>query len=115
MALLLNKEPGLIDRSNAIEEIEFSEMDVAVLMSLLEESHCDVECDGCSEWAEMETVPSSPPSDDMNWCVEDHFEEISMDDFVRFGNAFSLDCHEFPLENGHASLWQETYDTTTYN
>ncbi|KAK8527565.1 hypothetical protein V6N13_085386 [Hibiscus sabdariffa] len=146
MAHLLKKEPGLIDGSNAMEEIEFSEMDAALLMSLLEESHCeeyyneeqvhclmesleaeirmanhgscsiegDVERDGCSEWAEMETVPSSP-SDDMNWCVEDHFEEISMDDLVRFGNDFSLDCHEFPLENGYASLWQETYDTTTYN
>ncbi|GMJ05364.1 hypothetical protein HRI_004205600 [Hibiscus trionum] len=63
----------------------------------------DVECNGSSEWAEMETVPSSP-SDDMNWCVEDHFEEISMDELVQFGNEFALNCYDFPLENGYASL-----------
>ncbi|KAK8635522.1 hypothetical protein V6N13_004256 [Hibiscus sabdariffa] len=36
------------------------------------------------EWAEMETVPSSP-SDDMNW----YLEEMPMDELVRFGNDFA--------------------------
>ncbi|GMJ10033.1 hypothetical protein HRI_004672500 [Hibiscus trionum] len=146
MALLLKENPESSDGSNAMEEIEIPEMDAAVLMSLLEESHCeeyyneeqvnslmesleaeirmanhgscsfegDVERDGSSGWAEMETVPSSP-SDDMNWCVEDQFEEISMDELVQFGNDFALNPYEFPTEEGYASLWQETYDTAIYN
>ncbi|KAE8713001.1 Detected protein of unknown function [Hibiscus syriacus] len=74
----------------------------------------DVEPNSSSGWAEMKMVPSSP-DDDMNWCVEDHFEEISMDELVQFGDDFALNCCEFALENGHASLWQDTYDTAIYN
>ncbi|KAK8648255.1 hypothetical protein V6N13_129014 [Hibiscus sabdariffa] len=146
MALLLTEKPELIDGSDPMEEIEFPEMDSDVLMSLLEESHCeeyyneeevnslmesleaeirmanhgscsfegDVERNGSSEWAGIETVPSSP-SDDMNWCVEDHFGEMSMDELVHFGNDFALNPYEFQTEEGYASLWQETYDTAIYN
>ncbi|MBA0848772.1 hypothetical protein Goshw_006941 [Gossypium schwendimanii] len=67
------------------------------------------------EWSEMEMVPSSP-SDDMNWYVEDHVQEMSMDGYlVQFGNDFPLNCYESQLENGFTSLWQETYDTAIYN
>ncbi|KAE8703352.1 Detected protein of unknown function [Hibiscus syriacus] len=147
MALLLKENPGLIDGSNAMEEIGIPEMDAAVLMSLFEESHCEeyyneeqinsfmesleaeirmanrgscsiegvIERNGSSAWSEMEMVPSSP-SDDMNWCVDDHFEEISMDELVQFGNDFALNCYEIQSENGFsANLWQETHDTATYN
>ncbi|MBA0606246.1 hypothetical protein Godav_018749 [Gossypium davidsonii] len=63
----------------------------------------------------MEMVPSSP-SDDMNWYVEDHVEDMSMDGyFVQFGNDFPLNCYEIQPENGFTSLWQETYDTVIYN
>ncbi|MFQ6659216.1 hypothetical protein Gotur_028202 [Gossypium turneri] len=69
----------------------------------------------CFEWSEMEMVPSSP-SDDMNWYVEDHVQEMSMDGYlVQFGNNFPLNCYENQLENGFTSLWQETYDTAIYN
>ncbi|GMJ05365.1 hypothetical protein HRI_004205700 [Hibiscus trionum] len=69
----------------------------------------DVEHNGSFEWAEMETVPSSP-SDDMNWLVEDHVEEMEMDGYlVQFEN-------EIQSENGFsANLWQETYDAAIYN
>ncbi|KAE8703349.1 Detected protein of unknown function [Hibiscus syriacus] len=147
MALLLKENPGLIDGSKAMEEIGIPEMNAAVLMSLLEESHCeeyyneeqvnslmesleaeirmanlgscsivgDVERNGSSEWSEMEMMPSSP-SDDMNWCVDDQFEEISMDELVQFGNDFALNCYEIQSENSFsANLWQEIYDTAIYN
>ncbi|KAE8703350.1 Detected protein of unknown function [Hibiscus syriacus] len=144
MALLLKENPGLIDGSNAMEEIGIPEMDASILMSLLEESHCeeyyneeqinsfmesleagirmancsiegDIERNGSSEWSEMEMVPSSL-SDDMNWCVDDQFEEISMDELVQFGNDFALNCYEIQTENGFSvNLWQETYDTAIYN
>ncbi|KAK8527566.1 hypothetical protein V6N13_085387 [Hibiscus sabdariffa] len=76
----------------------------------------DIEHTGSFEWAEMETAPSSP-SDDMNWYVEDHVDEMAMDGYlVQFGNDFPLTCYEIPSENGFsANLWQETYDTATYN
>ncbi|TYI96033.1 hypothetical protein E1A91_D01G040900v1 [Gossypium mustelinum] len=108
------------DGSDAMEEIEVPKMDTAILMSLLDESHCedvegDIESNDCFEWTEMETVPSSP-SDDMNWYVEDHVEGISMDELVQFGNDFAFNCYKIPFENGCASsLWQETYDTSIYN
>ncbi|XP_039025724.1 uncharacterized protein LOC120159140 [Hibiscus syriacus] len=134
------EKPGLIDGSNAMEEVDVPEIDVDLLMSLLEESqyeeYCneeqvnslmepleaeiqmanhgscspegDVKPNSGSEWAEMETAPLMP-SDDMNWCVEDHFEEMSVDELVQFGNDFALNCYEFPLENGHASTWQEGF------
>ncbi|WRX29370.1 hypothetical protein QQP08_021857 [Theobroma cacao] len=146
MAHLVREKPGLIDRSNVMEEIEVPEIDAALLMSLLEESHCEEYCneeqvnslmesleaeirmanhdscyevdmksnDGfdCFEWTEMEMVPSSP-SDDMNWYMEDHVEE--MDGMVEFGNGFPHNYYEIPLEHGYSSLWQETYDTAIYN
>ncbi|KAE8680053.1 Detected protein of unknown function [Hibiscus syriacus] len=144
MALLLKEKPGLMDGNNVMDDVPEIDADLLVslleesqyeeycneeqvnsLMESLEagirmanhgscSSEGDIELNGSSEWAEMETVPSSP-SDDMNWCVEDHFEEISMVELVQFGNDFALNCYEFPLENGHASLWQETYDTSIYN
>ncbi|XVF18393.1 hypothetical protein REPUB_Repub11eG0017700 [Reevesia pubescens] len=148
MSLLFKEKPGLIDGSNVMEEIEVPEIDAALLMSLLKESHgeeycneeqvnslmesleaeirmanhgsCNIEGDkesndgfDCFEWTdEMEMVPSSP-SDDMNWFVEDHVEEISMDDLVEFGNDFPQNCFEVPLEHG----WQGTYeyDAAIYN
>ncbi|MBA0606248.1 hypothetical protein Godav_018751 [Gossypium davidsonii] len=60
-------------------------------------------------------VPSSP-SDDMNWYVEDHVQEMSMDGYlVQFGNDFPLNFYDIQTENGFTSLWQETYDTAIYN
>ncbi|KAG8502313.1 hypothetical protein CXB51_002164 [Gossypium anomalum] len=113
MALLFKEKPVLADGSDAMEEIEVPKMDTAILMSLLDESHC--EDNDCFEWTEMETVPSSP-RDDMNWYLEDHVEGISMDEFVQFGNDFDFNCYEIPFENGCASsLWQEIYDTAIYN
>ncbi|XWS10227.1 hypothetical protein CRYUN_Cryun39dG0057200 [Craigia yunnanensis] len=56
----------------------------------------------CFQWTEMEMVPSSP-SDDMNWYVENHAEEISMDDLVEFGNYFLQNYYEIPLEHGYSS------------
>ncbi|KAL4312975.1 hypothetical protein GQ457_01G013560 [Hibiscus cannabinus] len=118
---------------NMGEEIQIPKMDASILMSLLEESHCEeyyneeevnslmesleaeirmanpapcttIEGDTESfEWAEMETAPSSP-SDDMNW----YLEEMPMDELVRFGNDFAENCYGIHLES---SLWQETYDT----
>ncbi|MBA0849099.1 hypothetical protein Goshw_011351 [Gossypium schwendimanii] len=147
MALLFEEKPELIDGSNAMEETEVPEIDTGLLMSLLEESLCDEDCNeeqinslmesleaeirmasdcscnaeggigsnDCFEWSEMEMVPSSP-SDDMNWYVEDHVQEMSMDGYlVQFGNYFPLNCYENQLENGFTSLWQETYDTAIYN
>ncbi|KAG8502304.1 hypothetical protein CXB51_001988 [Gossypium anomalum] len=74
----------------------------------------DIGSNNYFEWSEMEMVPSSP-SDDMNWYVEDHVQEMSMDGYlVQFGNDFPLNCYESQLENGF-SLWQETYDTAIYN
>ncbi|KAB2043725.1 hypothetical protein ES319_D01G038100v1 [Gossypium barbadense] len=148
MALILTENPGLINGSNGVEEIEIPEIDAGLLMSLLEESQCEEYCNeeqvnslmesleaeirmvnagSCStiegdigsndylEWSEMEMVPSSP-SDDMNWYVEDHVEDMSMDGyFVQFGNDFPLNSYEIQPENGFTSLWQETYDTVIYN
>ncbi|KAG4161024.1 hypothetical protein ERO13_D01G033400v2 [Gossypium hirsutum] len=147
MALMLTENPGLINRSNGVEEIGVPEIDAGLLMSLLEESQSEEYCNeeqvtslmesleaeirmvnagSCSiegdigsnnyfEWSEMEMVPSSP-SDDMNWYVEDHVQEMSMDGYlVQFGNDFPLNCYESQLENGFTSLWQETYDTAIYN
>ncbi|TYJ48164.1 hypothetical protein E1A91_A01G041300v1 [Gossypium mustelinum] len=136
MALLFKEKPVLVDGNDAMEEIEVPKMDTAIQMSLLDESHCeeyyneeqirmantgscsvegDIESNDCFEWTEMETVPSSP-SDDMNWYLEDHVEGISMDELVQFGNDFDFNCYEIPFENGCASsLWQEIYDTATYN
>ncbi|MFQ6620940.1 hypothetical protein Gotur_002623 [Gossypium turneri] len=147
MARILTENPGLINGSNGVEEIEIPEIDAGLLMSLLEESQCEEYCNeeqvnslmesleaeirmvnagSCSiegdigsndylEWSEMEMVPSSP-SDDMNWYVEDHVEDMSMDGyFVQFGNDFPLNCYEIQPENGFTSLWQETYDTVIYN
>ncbi|MBA0637322.1 hypothetical protein Godav_025823 [Gossypium davidsonii] len=147
MALMLTENPGLINRSNGVEEIGVPEIDAGLLMSLLEESQCEEYCNeeqvtslmesleaeirmvnagSCSiegdigsnnyfEWSETEMVPSSP-SDDMNWYVEDHVQEMSMDGYlVQFGNDFPLNCYESQLENGFTSLWQETYDTAIYN
>ncbi|KAK5844259.1 hypothetical protein PVK06_000395 [Gossypium arboreum] len=75
----------------------------------------DIGSSDCFEWSEMEMVPSSP-SDNMNWYVEDHAEDMSMDGyFVQFGNDFPLNCYEIQPENGFTSLWQETYDTIIYN
>ncbi|KAB2095478.1 hypothetical protein ERO13_A01G042800v2 [Gossypium hirsutum] len=75
----------------------------------------DIGSNNYFEWSEMEMVPSSP-SDDMNWYVEDHAQEMSMDGYlVQFGNDFPLNCYESQLENGFTSLWQETYDTAIYN
>ncbi|MBA0705323.1 hypothetical protein Golax_017526 [Gossypium laxum] len=75
----------------------------------------DIGSNNYFEWSEMEMVPSSP-SDDMNWYVEDHVQEMSMDGYlVQFGNDFPLNCYESQLENGFTSLWQETYDTAIYN
>ncbi|KAB2043726.1 hypothetical protein ES319_D01G038200v1 [Gossypium barbadense] len=69
----------------------------------------------CFEWSEMEMVPSSP-SDDMNWYVEDHVQEMSMDGYlIQFGNDFPLNFYDIQTENGFTSLWQETYDTAIYN
>ncbi|XVF79241.1 hypothetical protein PTKIN_Ptkin14bG0205100 [Pterospermum kingtungense] len=125
MALVSNKKQGLIDESNIMEEeIEVPEIDHDLLVSLLEESHCEEYCNeeqlnslmesleaeirmeanhgscnnvagdmdsiegfDCFECNEMEIVPSSP-SDDVNWYVENHVEEISMEDLVEFGNDF---------------------------
>ncbi|TYJ48160.1 hypothetical protein E1A91_A01G040900v1 [Gossypium mustelinum] len=68
----------------------------------------DIGSNNYFEWSEMEMVPSSP-SDDMNWYVEDHAQEMSMDGYlVQFGNDFPLNCYESQLENGFTSLWQET-------
>ncbi|TYI96031.1 hypothetical protein E1A91_D01G040700v1 [Gossypium mustelinum] len=147
MARILTENPGLINGSNGVEEIEIPEIDAGLLMSLLEESQCEEYCNeeqvnslmesleaeirmvnagSCSiegdigsndylEWSEMEMVPSSP-SDGMNWYVEDHVEDMSMDGyFVQFGNDFPLNCYEIQPENGFTSLWQETYDTVIYN
>ncbi|TYJ48163.1 hypothetical protein E1A91_A01G041200v1 [Gossypium mustelinum] len=147
MALILTENPGLINGSNGVEEIEVPEIDADLLMSLLEESQCEEYCNeeqvnslmesleaeirmvnagscsiegdigshDCFEWSEMEMVPSSP-SDDMNWYVEDHVQEISMDGYlVQFGNDFPLNFYDIQLENGFTSLWQETYDTAIYN
>ncbi|KAH1120663.1 hypothetical protein J1N35_003823 [Gossypium stocksii] len=147
MALILTENPGLINGSNGVEEIEVPEIDADLLMSLLEESQCEEYCNeeqvnslmecleaeirmvnagscsiegdigsnDCFEWSEMEKVPSSP-SDDMNWYVEDHLQEMSMDGyFVQFGNDFPLNFYEIHSENGFTSLWQETYDTAIYN
>ncbi|XWS10583.1 hypothetical protein CRYUN_Cryun38cG0008800 [Craigia yunnanensis] len=151
MALLLNENPGLIDGSNITEEIEVPEIDAALLMSLLEESHCEEYCneeqvnsltesleaeirmqenhgscnsisgdmeinDGfdCFEWTEEEMMPSFA-SDNMNWYLENHVEEISMDDLVEFENDFPQNYYEIPLEHGYSSLWLETYDTAIYN
>ncbi|KAH1120662.1 hypothetical protein J1N35_003822 [Gossypium stocksii] len=107
MALILTENPGLINGSNDVEEIEIPEIDAGLLMSLLEESQCEeysneeqvnslmesleaeirmVKAGSCSiegdigsndyfEWSEMEMVPCTP-SDDMNWYVEDHVEDI---------------------------------------
>ncbi|OMO74614.1 hypothetical protein CCACVL1_16573 [Corchorus capsularis] len=145
MALLLNQKPALIEGINGLEEIEFQEIDAVLLMSLLEESHCEEYCneeqvnslmesleaeirmanhddscnvadmesnDGfdCLDWTDMETVPSSP-SDDMNWYMEDHVEE--MDGLMEFGNEFPQNYYEVPLEHGY--LWQETYDAVICN
>ncbi|TYH29815.1 hypothetical protein ES288_A01G042300v1 [Gossypium darwinii] len=75
----------------------------------------DIGSNNYFEWSEMEMVPSSP-SDDMNWYVEDHAQEMSMDGYlVQFGNDFPLNCYESQLENGFTSLWQKTYDTAIYN
>ncbi|KAK8368445.1 hypothetical protein V6Z12_A01G041000 [Gossypium hirsutum] len=75
----------------------------------------DIGSNDCFEWSEMEMVHSSP-SDNMNWYVEDHAEDMSMDGyFVQFGNDFPLNCYEIQPENGFTSLWQETYDTIIYN
>ncbi|XVF79264.1 hypothetical protein PTKIN_Ptkin14bG0207400 [Pterospermum kingtungense] len=69
----------------------------------------------CFEWTdEIEMVPLSL-SDDMNWYVENHVEEISMDDLVEFGDDFPQNYYEIPLELGNSSLWQEIYDTAIYN
>nr|KJB12849.1 hypothetical protein B456_002G040700 [Gossypium raimondii] len=147
MANILTENPGLINGSNGVEEIEIPEIDAGLLMSLLEESQCEEYCNeeqvnslmesleaeirmvnagSCSiegdigsndylEWSEMEMVPSSP-SDGMNWYVEDHVEDMSMDGyFVQFGNDFPLNCYEIQPENGFTSQWQETYDTVIYN
>ncbi|GMJ10031.1 hypothetical protein HRI_004672300 [Hibiscus trionum] len=74
----------------------------------------DMESNNWFEWSEMETVASSP-SDDMNWYVEDHIEEMAMDGYlVQFANEFPLNCYEVQSENGF-SLWQETYDTALFN
>nr|KJB12861.1 hypothetical protein B456_002G040500 [Gossypium raimondii] len=103
-----------------------NEEQVTSLMESLEAEIRMVNADSCSiegdigsnnyfEWSEMEMVPSSP-SDDMNWYVEDHVQEMSMDGYlVQFGNDFPLNCYESQLENGFTSLWQETYDTAIYN
>ncbi|KAK8648254.1 hypothetical protein V6N13_129013 [Hibiscus sabdariffa] len=141
MALVLTEKPGLIEGSDVMEEVDVPELDVVLLMSLLEESQCeeycneeqvnrlmesleaeirmasvggDMESNDCFEWSEIDMAASSP-SDDMNWYVEDHVEEMAMDGyFVRFGNDFPLNCYEIPSENCF-SLWQETYDTVIYN
>ncbi|KAK8648253.1 hypothetical protein V6N13_129012 [Hibiscus sabdariffa] len=141
MALVLTEKPGLIDGSDAMEEVDVPKLDAALLMSLLEESQCeeycneeqvnslmesleaeirmasvegDMESDDCFEWSEIETAASSP-RDDMNWYVEDHVEEMAMDGYlVQFGNDFPLNCYEIQSENCF-SLWQETYDTVIYN
>ncbi|XVF79270.1 hypothetical protein PTKIN_Ptkin14bG0208000 [Pterospermum kingtungense] len=69
----------------------------------------------CFEWTdEIEMVPSSP-SDDMNWYVENHVEEILMDDLVEFGDDFPQNYYEIPLELGNSSIWQEINDTAAYN
>ncbi|XVE52948.1 hypothetical protein DITRI_Ditri02bG0165200 [Diplodiscus trichospermus] len=153
MALLLKEKPGLIDGSIITEEIlEAPDIDAVLLMSLLEESHCEEnwneeqlnslmesleaeittqanhglcnnyisgdtendDCFDCFEWTDMEMVPSSP-SDDMNWYVENHVEEIWMDDLVEFPNHFPQNYYDFPLEHGYCSLWQEKYETALYN
>ncbi|OMO92654.1 hypothetical protein COLO4_17432 [Corchorus olitorius] len=64
----------------------------------------------CLDWTDMETVPSSP-SDDMNWYMEDHAEE--MEGLMEFGNDFPQNYYEVPLEHGY--LWQETYDAAICN
>ncbi|GMJ10034.1 hypothetical protein HRI_004672600 [Hibiscus trionum] len=140
MDLVLKERPGLIDGSDAVEEIEAPGIDAVLLMSMLEESQCeeyyneeqvnsfmesleaeirmagpgscsmegDIESNDCFEWSELEMVPSSP-SDDMNWYVVDHVEEMAMDDYlVQFGNDFPLNCYEIQSENGFSDLWQET-------
>lgn len=152
MALLLKEKPGLIHGNNIMEE-EFGapKIDGALLMSLLEESHCEYcneeqlkslmksleaeirmqashgSCDNvsldnesndgfdCFEWTDEMEMVSSSPSDDMNWCVENHVEEISMDDLLEFGDDFPQNYCEIPFEYGNSSLWQETYDTAICN
>ncbi|XVE52949.1 hypothetical protein DITRI_Ditri02bG0165300 [Diplodiscus trichospermus] len=128
MALLLREKPGLIEGSIITEAIvETPDIDASLLMSLLEESHFEENCneeqlnslmesleaeirmqanhgfsgdiesnDGadCFELNEhLEMVPSSP-SDDMNWNVENHVEEILMDDLVEIGNHFPRNYHQ---------------------
>ncbi|XWS27433.1 hypothetical protein CRYUN_Cryun26dG0114800 [Craigia yunnanensis] len=44
MALVLKEKPGLIDGSNIKEEIEVPEIDAALLISLLDESHSEEYC-----------------------------------------------------------------------
>ncbi|XVF79262.1 hypothetical protein PTKIN_Ptkin14bG0207200 [Pterospermum kingtungense] len=152
MTLLLKENPGLIDDKIMEEEIEVPEIDAAILMSLLEESHCEEYCNeeqvnrlmesleaeirmqanhgSCNsisgdvehnngfdsfEWTdEIEMVPSSP-RDDINWYVDNHLEEILMDDLVEFGDDFPQNYYEIPLEHGDSSIWQEIYDTAAYN
>ncbi|KAK8706377.1 hypothetical protein V6N13_049946 [Hibiscus sabdariffa] len=141
MALVLTEKPGLIEGSDAMEEIDVPELDAALLMSLLEESQCeeycneeqvnslmesleaeirmasvegDMESNDCFEWSEIDMAASSL-SGDMNWYVEDHVEEMAMDGYlVQFGNDFPLNCYQIQSENCF-SLWQETYDTVIYN
>ncbi|MFQ6659215.1 hypothetical protein Gotur_028202 [Gossypium turneri] len=50
----------------------------------------------CFEWSEMEMVPSSP-SDDMNWYVEDHVQEMSMDGYLEVKGSITL---PFIIGNG---------------
>ncbi|KAL4273556.1 hypothetical protein GQ457_13G004990 [Hibiscus cannabinus] len=75
----------------------------------------DMESNDGFEWSEIKMAASSP-SDDMNWYVEDHVEEMAMDGYlVQFGNDFPLNCYEIQTENAFTSLWQETYGTAMYN
>ncbi|MFQ6659214.1 hypothetical protein Gotur_028201 [Gossypium turneri] len=115
---------SLLDESQSEEYC--NEEQITSLMESLEAEIRMVNAGSCSiegdigsnnyfEWSEMEMVPSSP-SDDMNWYVEDHVQEMSMDGYlVQFENDFPLNCYESQLENGFTSLWQETYDTAIYN